>query len=404
MVAARAWDRAVLLGEKPLGDAKRAAANVFRHVSLIKGSETHSILTNDARASVDTSDSTTFTNTSLDFDISYVDGSTVSGYYFTDTLEIGGASVSDLQMGLATTSDLEYGIMGIGFAANEAAETLYPNLIDKFYSEGLIGAKAYSLYLDDIDSSTGTILFGGVDADKYSGDLIAVPIIKDADANNYTSFSVTLSSVAAINSNTSSVSKNYSIDAVSVILDSGTTLTYLPTTLAEEIMSTFEATYDSSLGYATVDCDLASTSNLILEYQFGGYDGPTIQVSLDQLIIQTSSGGGSDTCAFGVSESDSYYLLGDTFLRSAYVVYDLDNKEIALAQANLNSTSTSITAMTEGSSIPNVASTATAVMASSTASTNGDVKKSGASAGTLGVMGLASVLGGAVAGTLLILA
>lgn len=71
----------------------------------------------------------------------------MSGYYFTDTFEIGGASVSDLQLGLATTSELEYGIMGIGFPANEAAETIYPNLIDKFYSEGLIEAKAYSLYL-----------------------------------------------------------------------------------------------------------------------------------------------------------------------------------------------------------------------------------------------------------------
>lgn len=93
------------------------------------------------------SDSSTFSNTSLDFDISYVDGSSVQGYYFKDTLEIGGASVSELQMGLASTSDLEYGIMGIGFPGNEAAETQYPNLIDKFYSEGLIAAKAYSLFL-----------------------------------------------------------------------------------------------------------------------------------------------------------------------------------------------------------------------------------------------------------------
>lgn len=83
----------------------------------------------------------------MDFDISYVDGSSVQGYYFKDTLSIGGADISDLQMGLASTSDLEYGIMGIGFPSNEAAETTYPNIIDKFYSEGLIGAKAYSLYL-----------------------------------------------------------------------------------------------------------------------------------------------------------------------------------------------------------------------------------------------------------------
>lgn len=266
---------------------------------------------------------------------------------------------------------------------------------------------------DDIASSTGTILFGGVDSDKYTGDLIALPIIKDSSTNNYTAFSVTLSSLAAVSSSSGSVSKNYSIDAMAVILDSGTTLSYLPTTLAEEVMATFNATYDSSLGYATVSCDLASTSDIVLEYQFGGSGGPTIQVDLAHLVLQTSSGSSGTTsssssdCAFGISESDSYYLLGDTFLRSAYVVYDLDNKEIALAQSNVNSTSTSITAMTEGSSIPNVASTASAVMASSTGSdTTGNSKKSGASAAmtTVGIMSLVTVALGAVAGSFLVLA
>lgn len=269
---------------------------------------------------------------------------------------------------------------------------------------------------DDIASSTGTILFGGVDSDKYSGDLIALPIIKDADANNYTSFSVTLSSVAAIHSNTSTLNTNYTMDAQAVILDSGTTLTYLPTTLAESIMSTFNATYDSSLGYATVSCTLASTSDLVLEYQFGGYNGPKIQVGLGQLILQTSSGmsmgpgGASDSsadCAFGVAESDDYYLLGDTFLRSAYVVYDLDNKEIAIAQAKFDSTTASVTAISEGSSIPNVASTASAVVASSTgSSSNGDrSKKSGAApVAAMGAASLVAMAMGAVAGTLLVLA
>lgn len=50
-------------------------------------------------------------------------------------------------MALANTADLTYGIMGIGFDSDEAAQTIYPNIIDKFYTEGLIGARAYSLYL-----------------------------------------------------------------------------------------------------------------------------------------------------------------------------------------------------------------------------------------------------------------
>lgn len=71
----------------------------------------------------------------------------MSGFYFTDDITVGGAKVETVQMALATTASLSYGIMGIGFDADEAAQTLYPNIIDKFYTEGLIGARAYSLYL-----------------------------------------------------------------------------------------------------------------------------------------------------------------------------------------------------------------------------------------------------------------
>lgn len=98
-------------------------------------------------STVTESSSSSFTNLSTVFSIKYVDGSEVEGYYFTDDITVGGAEITTVQMGLADTSDLTYGIMGIGFTADEAASKLYPNVIDKFYSEGLIEAKAYSLYL-----------------------------------------------------------------------------------------------------------------------------------------------------------------------------------------------------------------------------------------------------------------
>ncbi|KAH8657667.1 aspartic peptidase domain-containing protein [Xylariales sp. PMI_506] len=354
------------------------------------GKRYHKRASSSCVSTYDYSSSSTFSNLSIEFDIEYVDGSTVSGYYFEDDLTIAGATVDSLQMGLADTSDIEYGIMGIGFTADESASTLYPNIIDEFYSQGLIGAKAYSLYLadrnqDDLSSSTGTILLGGVDSDKYTGDLIAVPIIKDSSVNNYTSFLVTLSSVAAVYSN-GTVADNYTSDAEAVILDSGTTLTYLPEDMAQSIMDTFDATYDSSLGYATCSCSLADDSDITLEFQFGGSGGPVIVIDLSQIVLQTGSSVGngpgsdgqssSDNCVFGISMSSSTYLLGDTFLRSAYVVYDLDNKEVALAQSNINSTTSSVTAITKGNSIPGVSSTATAVIASSSSSSHsGSVEK-----------------------------
>jgi hypothetical protein len=53
-------------------------------------------------------------------------------------------------------------------------------------------------------------------------------------------------------------------------------------------------------------------------------------------------------------------ILGDSFLRSAYVVYDLENYEIAIGQAVFNATSSNIIAIPSGSGLPSVSSVATA--------------------------------------------
>lgn len=46
---------------------------------------------------------------------------------------------------------------------------------------------------------------------------------------------------------------------------------------------------------------------------------------------------GSRACLFGLSPSgNGVNVLGDTFLRSAYVVYDINNNQISMAQSNFD--------------------------------------------------------------------
>lgn len=93
------------------------------------------------------------------FSIKYEDESSASGSYVTDDFSIGGASVKNLQMGYATDSTLNTGLMGIGFDADEATQSIYPNLIDDLVSQGLITTKAYSLYLVSPRAFPTEILF-----------------------------------------------------------------------------------------------------------------------------------------------------------------------------------------------------------------------------------------------------
>lgn len=75
-------------------------------------------------------------------------------------------------MGLATDTSIGIGIMGIGYNTSEANigtgnGTIYPNLPYAMANAGLIKSNAYSLWLNDLQANTGTVLFGGVDTGVY---------------------------------------------------------------------------------------------------------------------------------------------------------------------------------------------------------------------------------------------
>lgn len=296
-----------------------------------------------------------------DFEIRYMDGSGASGFYFTDHVNVGGLSVDDVQMGYAERSTSAWGMLGIGYARNSAARDEYPSLMDQMHDQGLIATKAYSLYLNDLESSTGTILFGGIDTQKFYGTLKSVPILPDPVTGHITHFNVSLTALSVL-------SGNPDIDAgtiiapqspVPVILDSGTTLTYLPSAVTAPLFAKLNA-YDQSGGeipVVYVDCTLVTSDpSLVLAYQFGGPDGPVVEVSIADIVfddIKQYVAAGlltlpsklpfpkENVCSLGVmtSAAGDVHLLGDTFLRSAYVVYDLSNDMVALAQSNMNSTS-----------------------------------------------------------------
>ena len=104
-------------------------------------------------------------------------------------------------------------------------------------------------------------------------------------------------------------------------------------------------------------------------FTFGGSSGPSINVDLSEMITPLVLLDGSDpptfddgsvACQFGIEAADGRPLIfGDSFLRSAYVVYDLDKNQIGLAQTNFNATGSDIQEI--GISIP---ATTTATSAS----------------------------------------
>ena len=129
------------------------------------------------------------------------------------------------------------------------------------------------------------------------------------------------------------------------VLDSGSADILLPKSLITSIYAYLGATWIPELNTAVVPCDL-STADTVFSFYFGGPGGPKINVPVSDLIqpsmpltVDVVYADKTSACVLQIKPSFSYFtLLGDTFLRSAYVVYDLENKQIAMAQADLTST------------------------------------------------------------------
>lgn len=227
--------------------------------------------------------------------------------------------------------------------------------------------------------------------------MVTLPIQPDQDSGTLSSFTVVLDNFN-VKSGSGAVQYSRGSLAMPVILDSGTTLTYIPDDMAKEIATGVGAGEDPNAG-VYVPCSLMN-SPATFNFGFGNSKGPTIQVQISEFVIpyQTLDDGsvpmdqdGNEICQWGINGAgDSPNLFGDTFLRSAYVVYDLQNKNIGIAQTVFNSSDTDIKEIS--SSIPGASSTATGAVVTQTASgrpfrtgtseatATGDVGGNGASA------------------------
>lgn len=131
------------------------------------------------------------------------------------------------------------------------------------------------------------------------------------------------------------------------------------------------------LGAVVVPCALA-TKNGTLNYGFGGSGGPTIAVQVSQLVLPLTMpngrnptySNGAAACQLGIQPAGNLpVLFGDTFLRSAYVVYDLDNNRVALAQTDFNATGSNVVAFESGgAAIPSATSAPNEAAVTQTAS------------------------------------
>lgn len=269
---------------------------------------------------------------------------------------IAGQTVAAAPFGIAYNSqnfgglmDGVSGILGLGYP-----EKGKPNLPQQLKKQGFISRNVYSLSLTQTSSSDGSLLFGGVDHSKYTGTLYTLPRHNlPGKTRKYLAVPLTSISFGNEHGQDSQPDENENenenghlltmpVNTISP-LDSGTTLSYLPPDIYAQVLSHFQAddSQSSAVGGPVFNLTQAGDRHISFDFQ-----GAVIKVKGRDMINPSPNPlydlypyhPNSSMAVLGVQSNSliaNITLLGASFLKSAYVVYDLDGEEISLAQANL---------------------------------------------------------------------
>ncbi|KAI1359061.1 aspartic peptidase domain-containing protein [Xylaria arbuscula] len=260
------------------------------------------------------------------FTIKYGSGS-VAGDYYKDDIYISGTKVEAQQFGVANSSELVwFGILGLAHGQGNGFIN-YPVLVDSLTSKKIATTRLFSVDLGKQPSPggavTGELVFGGVDTNKYSGLLKKVPT-DPGDAH----YKVKLNTLAHRTPGATVATPFLDVLPVDVIVDSGTTLSLLPEPIVSKLAAQFPGAQADGAGGYKVDCKYQSQDGSV-DFGFLSQSGPvTINVAYRDFIW--NSGG---DCFLGVWSSNDIglWILGDTFLRGAYIAFDQTNNALFMS-------------------------------------------------------------------------
>jgi len=273
--------------------------------------------------------SSTSTATGDSFSITFGSGS-CSGYEYFDSVTLGGLTVLHQAISVANSSTGFSGVDGVfGFGPVDLTEgtvqgmPTVPTFMDNLYSQGTIATEVLGVYFhpesgSDTGDTNGELTLGGVDTTKYSGTLSYVP---KSTVNPYSFYwGVAVSSIT--------YGSTTLITNVQAIVDTGTTLIYIPTSAYNLLLSLIGGTTDPNTGLArcstkptgiftirlgTVSLPLTPAQYLVPSAQYGFF-------GLNSQYFYTWIGdGGSET------------IIGQKLLEYYYSAYDTTNSRLGFA-------------------------------------------------------------------------
>lgn len=261
-----------------------------------------------------------------------------SGEEYIGTVTLGGLTVSKQSFGGASSASGFNGVDGIlglgpvGLTKNTVSNTnLVPTFLDNLYSQGSIATEVIGVSFrpesgSDNDDVNGELTLGGIDSSKYSGSITYFPTLKTGAASSYWGISVSGFSYGST-----------SLGSGTGIVDTGTTLIYLPTAVYNKFLSASGASASDSASVGLATYSKKPTANFQITI------GSTVfTLTPSQYLIPKEQ-----YSQLGISSSSNKYyawisdggrtgvntIIGQKFLEYYYSVYDTTNARIGFAPA-----------------------------------------------------------------------
>jgi len=274
-------------------------------------------------AKYDGTSSSSYKENGTTFEIRYGSGS-LSGFVSSETLDFAGMEIKNQlfaeateEPGLAFAFGRFDGILGLGYdtiSVNHITPPFY-----ELINQKLIDDKVFAFYLGDTnkdENDGGEAVFGGYDEDHYTGKITWLPVRR----RGYWEIGLDSFSFGK---------ETLELENTGAAIDTGTSLIALPSDIAELLNKEIGAKKSWNGAY-TVDCDkVASLPDIT--FTFSGYN---FSLPATDYILNTQG-----TCISSFQGLDippplgPIWIIGDTFLRKYYSIYDLGKDRVGLAKS-----------------------------------------------------------------------
>ncbi|VVT43511.1 uncharacterized protein SAPINGB_P000019 [Magnusiomyces paraingens] len=289
----------------------------------------------------------------------YGDNSYAAGEFGSDILRIDNSNMKIIDMEFIKAYEANtLGVFGIGMPGLEVSAHKpdnpfeYKNFPIRLQEAGFIDSIAYSMWLNTPTATSGMVVFGGVDMKKFIPPLITIDLVPTFK-NKILEFTVPAS---IINYFEAPCTTPFVLneDPIVVLVDVGSTSSYLPINVVTGLSIKLNMTQDDDGDYVR-PCNYTGDDNKFITIRLANFD---LNIPVTHLILPKASldgvpvlfDNGDPVCYLGVYATDDpkFCSLGDNVLRSAYLVFDLDNKRLAVAQTKTDSLESNILAIRPG--------------------------------------------------------